>query len=339
MAVKKRQKKMKISVIGDGGWGTALALHAYSCGHCVRIWSAFPDYAKQLNKKRENSKYLPGIVIPKKVEIIDDLEYAIVDADIIILAVPTQFVRGVLARIATMPTQGKILVNVAKGIENSTFLTPYEIMTDMLSEGDFAVLSGPSHAEEVARKVPTCVVVASKKKKTAECLQQALSSACFRVYTSEDMIGVEMGGALKNVIAIAAGMCDGLQYGSNTKAALLSRGLREITRLGVKMGAQAETFSGLTGLGDLVTTCFSPFGRNRAVGEKLAQGKTIKQVMDSMDMVAEGVRTAQSVEALARKKKIDMPICHEVYRVIYYRKSPRKALTDLMMRSPKAEVM
>jgi len=332
----KRQTARAISIIGDGGWGTAIALHLHKQGHSVQIWSVFPKYAQALRASRENKKYLPGFTLPKRITITTDLSQALA-SDIIIFAVPTQYLRGVLATIDPKTMRGKIVLNVAKGIENKTLMTPHDIIRSFFPRVSLAVLSGPSHAEEVARGIPTCVVIAGNNKKVCTVLQTVFMSPLFRVYTSSDIVGVELGGAVKNVIAIAAGMCDGLGYGANTKAALISRGLNEATRLGSVLGARPQTIHGLSGLGDLITTSFSPFGRNRAVGEKLARGKTITQIRKGMAMVAEGVQTAQSVVNLAKKKKVEVPICHEVYKVLYAKKSPKKALTTLMMRAPRAE--
>jgi glycerol-3-phosphate dehydrogenase (NAD(P)+) len=327
----------KICIVGDGGWGTALSLVLIENGHAVTLWSHDADYVRYLKNKRENTKFLPGIKLPKTLSITADLKKAVEESTVIVFAVPTPFIRSVLQRIKEQSFVGKICVNVAKGIEAATFMTPDQILRSYIKDAPVAVLSGPSHAEEVARKVPTCVVVASKNINVSRHLQSLFMSSALRVYTVDDIRGVEIGAALKNVIAIAAGMADGLKFGANTKAALVSRGLTEIVRLGITLGAKKETLYGLTGLGDLITTCFSPYGRNRAVGERLAKGESMKHIHNTMEMVAEGVRTARSVYLLARKQKIEMPICDEVYKVIYRKKSPQRALKDLMMRAAKPE--
>ena len=331
-------RKEKIGILGDGGWGTALALHLFSKGHRVMLWSAFPQYAALLAKKRENVKYLPGFQLPRSLMITSCLDEVIAMNKILILAIPTPYLRSVVEKIPGKTVHNKIIVNVSKGIENDTFMTPIQIVRSFIPKAALVALSGPSHAEEVARGVPTCVVVAAHKLANSALIQELCMSPLLRVYTSRDVIGLELGGALKNVIAIAAGMCDGLKFGANTKAALVTRGLHEIIRFGMRYGARQETFAGLAGIGDLITTCFSPFGRNRAVGEQLGKGRSIKTILSRMTMVAEGVKTAQSVHDLAARNGVEMPICEEVYKVIYHRKSPRNALRDLMMRAPKAEI-
>ncbi len=327
----------KICIVGDGGWGTALALVLLKNGHQVTLWSYDAAYVRSLKKRHENTKFLPGIKLPKALNITNDLKEAIKESFVIVFAVPTPFLRSVVGRVSGKLFEGKICVNVAKGIEATTFMTPDQILRSYIKKAPIAVLSGPSHAEEVARNIPTCVVVASSNKTVSKRLQALFMSQHLRVYTADDIRGVEIGAALKNVIAIAAGMADGLKFGANTKAALVSRGLTEIVRLGVTLGAKKETLYGLTGLGDLITTCFSPYGRNRAVGERLARGESMKHIRATMEMVAEGVRTSRSVYFLARKQKIEMPICNEVYKVIYRHKTPQQALKDLMMRAAKPE--
>ncbi|MBN1493257.1 MAG: NAD(P)-dependent glycerol-3-phosphate dehydrogenase [Candidatus Omnitrophica bacterium] len=331
------KQREKICIIGDGGWGTALALILLKNGHAVTLWSHDPVYAREMARKRENQKFLSGIKLPKKLRISSDIKSAVNESSIIVFAVPTPYLRSVLQRMKKISLTRKICVNVAKGIETTSFMTPDQILRSFIKKAPIAVLSGPSHAEEVARGIPTCVVVASSNDSISRHLQNVFMAPLFRVYRSNDVKGVELGGALKNVIAIAAGMADGLKFGANTKAALVSRGLAEIVRLGTVLGAHQETLFGLAGLGDLITTCFSPYGRNRAVGERLARGEKMKHIQSTMEMVAEGVRTARSVYMIARKKKIDMPISNEVYKVIYQNKSSKRALVDLMTRTAKAE--
>ncbi|MBI1978113.1 MAG: NAD(P)-dependent glycerol-3-phosphate dehydrogenase, partial [Candidatus Omnitrophica bacterium] len=283
--------RFKVTILGDGGWGTALALVNSRKGNEVVLWSAFSDYAQVLNQKRENVKFLPGFKIPSSVTITSDLAKAVAFCEILVLAVPSQYLRNILHKLKDFDLSNKILVSVAKGIENKTLALPSEIIRSVLGNVHLVVLSGPSHAEEVARNIPTLVVVASKDKKFAETVQETFRDLNFRIYVQTDIIGVELGGALKNVIAIGAGICDGLGLGSNTKAALLTRGLLEMVHLGVRMGANPNTFFGLSGIGDLITTCISEYGRNLRVGRELGQGKKLKEIVGGMEMVAEGVVT------------------------------------------------
>lgn len=329
-------KPLNIVVLGDGGWGTTLAVLLDSNQHKVKLWSNFPKYARLLNRRRENIKFLPGVKIPDSIMITARPE-VVQEADLIVVAVPTQYIRAGLAKIKPYYLPKCPLVSVAKGLEQKTLTRPSEIIKEVLATRKVAVLSGPSHSEEVSRGCPASVVVASRSKPLAQKVQQVFMNKRFRVYTHSDMIGIELAGALKNIIAIAAGVCDGLKLGDNAKSALLARGLVEIARLGVAMGARKSTFFGLAGLGDLVTTCISPHSRNRAVGIKLAQGKSLKQILESMVMVAEGVWTIRAALSLAKKNRIEMPITAEVKRVLYDNKDPGQAVTDLMTRLPKSE--
>ncbi len=329
--------KRKILVLGDGAWGTALALNLYHNGHQVRVWGAFPDYITHLKKQRENTTFLPGVKIPAGIEFYHNIETALEAMDLMVLAVPTQHARSVLLKVKPFYSPVVPIVSVAKGIEHKTLARPSEIIKEILKAKKIAVLSGPSHAEEVARRLPASVVLASRDKKFARDVQRIFMNERFRIYTHSDMIGVELCGALKNIIAIAAGICDGLKLGDNAKSALLTRGLVEITRLGVKMGARSGTFFGLAGLGDLITTCISPHGRNREVGIRIGQGETLARIMKTMKKVAEGVSTTQAVYPLIRKYKIAMPITNEIYQVLFKNKNPRQAVSDLMTRQPKAE--
>ncbi|HOX54544.1 MAG TPA: NAD(P)H-dependent glycerol-3-phosphate dehydrogenase, partial [Candidatus Omnitrophota bacterium] len=324
-------------VIGDGGWGTTLAIILHKKGYKIKLWSAFKDYAGLLDKRRINTKFLSGVKIPKGILITDSLKEAVLDADLIILAVPSQYLRNVLIKLRIYNEPGKIFLSVVKGIETSTLKRMSEVVFDVLGKVKLAVLSGPTIAYEVARYVPTTAVVASKDIKLAKEIQDILITDRFRVYTNSDVIGVELGGSLKNIIAIACGISDGLRFGTNTKAAILSRGLAEITRLGVVLGAEAKTFSGISGLGDLVTTCISPFSRNRYVGEQIGRGRKLKDILKDTEMVAEGVPTAKSAYFLSRKHKVDMPIIKEIYLVLYKNKTPIRAVDDLMLRRRKSE--
>lgn len=328
----------RILILGDGGWGTALAILLHEKGHHVTLWGAFPQYVEYLSKERENTRYLPGITIPEDLSLTSDLSAALNGTEYIVAAVPTPYLRSVLKNMKQHYTDSAPIICVAKGIENDTLLCGSQIIRDVLGELSLAVLYGPSHAEEVARKLPTTVVASSQDSSLAGEVQQIFMTNRFRVYTNPDTIGVELGAALKNVIAIAAGICDGLSFGDNSKSALITRGLAEITRLGVAMGAKKSTFSGLTGLGDLITTCISPFGRNRFVGEQIGKGKKLKEILDHMGKVAEGVLTTKSVCTLADKHNVEMPIAREVYNTLFEDKPPLEAVNDLMMRTPKSEV-
>ncbi|MBM4041339.1 MAG: NAD(P)-dependent glycerol-3-phosphate dehydrogenase [Planctomycetes bacterium] len=365
-------KPERVTVIGDGGWGTTLALLLLGKGHAVRLWGAFPEYAETMRQRRENAKFLPGVPLPEALELTGDLAAAVGGAEMLVMAVPSQFMRGVLRQLAECYVPGTPIVSVAKGIENRTLLRPTQVIADVLGRGGYCrlpiadcrlknksralspqsrienrkskiarlvvALSGPSHAEEVARGLPATVTVASRDAALARRVQQLFMTDRFRVYTTSDVAGVELGGAVKNVVAIAAGICDGMKLGDNAKSALLTRGLAEMMRLGVAMGARRDTFAGLAGIGDLITTCASPFGRNRSVGIQIAQGKSLDEIVAGMAMVAEGVRTTLSVRALARRHGVEMPITAQVYQVLFRGKDPRLALRDLMQRAAKGEV-
>ena len=328
---------MNVSVLGAGGWGTALAVLLSERENEVILWEFFDDYAKVLDEKRENIKFLKGVAIPKSIRIISDLKDALESSDYIVLAIPSHILRSLLEKIQKLDFKKKVFISVIKGIEQETLMTPTLVIKDVLGKVSTAVLSGPSHAEEVGRKVPTTVVVASKDKKLAETIQNMFFTDYFRTYSRTDVTGVELGGCIKNVIAIAAGTLDGLKTGDNTKAALITRGLAEMRRLGVAMGGEEDTFFGLSGIGDLIVTCDSKHSRNRSVGEQLGQGKKIKEILDGMVMVAEGVKTTLSVYKLSKKYKVDMPICNEVYYALYEDKSPVKSVKDLMSRPAKSE--
>jgi len=328
---------MKVSVIGAGGWGTALAIILNGRNNDVTLWEYFPDYARILEQKRENVKFLKGVKIPARIRISTDLKQSVETAEVIVLAVPSHVLRGLLKKIKAFDYKKKIFVSVIKGIEQKTLKTMSQVIKDVLGSVRTAVLSGPSHAEEVARKTPTTVVVASKTPGLAEKIQDMFFTGSFRVYSNKDVLGVELGGSVKNVIAIAAGTLDGMGAGDNTKAALITRGLAEMKRLGAAMGADETTFSGLSGIGDLVVTCASRHSRNRSVGEQLGKGKKIAQILKKMEMVAEGVKTTLSVYMLAKKYRVEMPITREVYEVLYRDKSPYDSMRDLMTRSPKSE--
>ena len=327
----------KISVLGAGSWGTALSLLLYNNGHEVLLWSALEDEVKMLREKREHASKLPGVKLPEEMEITSDPEKALEGPDVAVLAVPSPFTRSTSHRMAPYVKDGQIIVNVAKGIEETTLMTLTDIISEEIPNADVCVLSGPSHAEEVGRGMPTTCVISAKTQKTAQYLQTIFMSPVFRVYTTPDMLGVELGGSLKNVIALAAGTADGLGYGDNTKAALITRGIAEITRLGVKMGASAETFYGLSGIGDLIVTCASVHSRNRKAGYLMGQGRTMQQAMDEVQMVVEGVYSAKAAKALAEKYQVEMPIIEEVNKVLFADKPAADAVRDLMLRDKKVE--
>ena len=333
-----KENKKKISVLGTGGWGTALSIVLHNKGHNVTLWGSTPDYVEHLKKHRENKKYLKGIEIPSDLKITSDIAEAQIETDLIVIAIPTPYVRKTIKPFKDHCLPGTPIVSVIKGIENETLMRGSEILRDVLGEHPIALLLGPSHAEEVARKLPTTVVIACNDIQVAKEIQDIFITERFRVYTNTDVIGVEIGTSIKNVIAIAAGICDGLGFGDNSKAALITRGLAEMTRLGVAMGGQRDTFSGLAGLGDLITTCVSPYGRNRLVGEQIAKGKKLSQILEEMDQVAEGILTTKSVCKLANKYNVEMPITKEIYNVLFEDKDPIKAVNELMVREPKSEI-
>lgn len=306
-------------------------------GFGVTLWGVFPDYIEVLKHTRENIKFLPGVKIPGSVALTSSLKDAIYGKELLVIAVPSQFMRGVLNALKGEKVSDKAFVSVTKGIENSTLKRMSEVIGDVLGVRALAVISGPTIALEVANGFPTTAVVSSGDAALARELQDVFMTERFRVYTNDDVIGVELGGSLKNIVAIAAGACDALGFGTNAKAALLTRGLVEIVRLGLAMGAKRDTFYGLSGLGDLTTTCISRHSRNRWLGEEIGKGKPLKEVLKETDMVIEGVATTKSAHDLAKKYKVEMPITSEIYNVLYENKDPKKAVHDLMTRSPKTE--
>ncbi len=330
--------KNRVCILGAGGWGTTLAILLYEKGYKVNLWEKFEDYAQVLNNKRENIKFLPGIKIPENIFITSDFHTVLDKVELIIIAVPSFALRELCLNLKIENIRKDILlVCCTKGLEISTNKRLSEVIQEELPENNLTVLSGPSHAEEVSRGIPTSVVVASSSLKKAECIQKVFMTGRFRVYTSSDVIGVELGGALKNIVAIAAGISDGLGYGDNTKAALLTRGVVEIRKLGVSLGAKADTFNGLSGIGDLIATCISPYSRNRRLGEEIGRGKTLKEAMAGTEMVVEGINASRVAYELSRKVKIEMPITSEVRSVLFEGKSPLRAVGDLMSRQAKPE--
>ena len=327
-------------VIGDGGWGTTLALLLHRNGIRTALWSAFPEHVEEMRSLHENRRFLPGVHLPREIEITADPYPAAAGADLVVSAVPTQYLRGVATRFEDALPGNAPIVSATKGIEIETFKTPSAILTEILGERPVCVLTGPSHAEEVAVQKPAAVLAASTDRAFAQRVQAAFSSPHFRVYTHDDPLGAELAAALKNVIAIAAGIGDGLELGDNAKAALLTRGMVEIARFGRSRGANASTFFGLAGIGDLVTTCCSRHSRNRAVGEAIARGQTLEQILASMKMVAEGVWTAKALFGPESdlESGVSMPIAEQVHAVLFEGKSPREAVLDLMSRAPTGEM-
>lgn len=327
----------EIGMIGAGSWGMALSVLLHNSGHQVTIWSALKEEVTLLTEKRENAEKLPGVVLDEKIGVTADLESAVRGKDILVLAVPSPFVRSTAANMKSYVADHQIIVNVAKGIEESTLMTLSQVIEDEVGQADVAVLSGPSHAEEVGRGIPTTIVVGAHSRKTAEYVQNVFMSPVFRVYTSPDVLGIELGAALKNVVALAAGIADGLGYGDNTKAALITRGISEIARLGTAMGGKTETFSGLSGIGDLIVTCASMHSRNRRAGILIGKGYSMEQAMKEVKMVVEGVYSAKAAMALAEKYGVDLPIIEQVNAVLFGGKTPGDAVNDLMLRDKKIE--
>lgn len=326
-----------VGVLGAGSWGTALSVLLSDNGHQVTVWSIDENEVNMLNEKREHELKLPGVKLPDDMVITGNMRSAIQGKDFLVLAVPSPFTRSTARKMSPMVAEGQIIVDVAKGIEESTLMTLSRQIEQEIPQADVAVLSGPSHAEEVGRRLPTTCVIGAKTRKTAEYLQSMFISNVFRVYTSPDILGIELGGSLKNVIALAAGIADGLGYGDNTKAALITRGIAEIARLGIKMGGKIESFTGLTGIGDLIVTCASVHSRNRKAGYLIGQGMSMQEAMDEVKMVVEGVYSAKAAAKLAKEYDVSMPIVEEVNAVLFEGKSPAEAVNDLMMRESRSE--
>jgi len=327
----------KVGIIGAGSWGTALAVNLARNEHEVTIWSIMEDEIKMLNEHREHLDKLPGIKLADSMKFTTDLESAIKGMDMLVLAVPSIFTRSTAKNMAGFVEEGQIIACVGKGIEDDTFKTITDIVEEEIPQADVCVLCGPSHAEEVGLGLPTTVVAGAHTKKSAEYIQDTFMNETFRVYTSPDMLGMELGGSLKNVIALAAGMCDGLGFGDNTKAALIVRGISEVTRLAIAMGAKTETINGLTGVGDHIVTCQSKHSRNRKAGELMGQGMTMDQATKEVKMVVEGVYSAKAALALGKKYYVTMPIIEEVNKVLFEDKSAKEAVYDLMLREKRVE--
>ncbi|MDD6810564.1 MAG: NAD(P)H-dependent glycerol-3-phosphate dehydrogenase [Lachnospiraceae bacterium] len=326
-----------ISIIGAGSWGIALASLLHKNGHEITVWSIMEEEIEMLQKEHEHKDKLPGVKLPENMIFTTDLETSVRGKDVLVLAVPSPFTRSTSQKMAAYVAEGQIIVNVAKGIEEATLKTLSAIIEEEIPQAEVAVLSGPSHAEEVGRGIPTTIVVGARKKKIAEYLQNIFMNEVFRVYISPDVLGIELGAALKNVVALAAGIADGLGYGDNTKAALITRGIAEIARLGTAMGGRMETFSGLTGIGDLIVTCASMHSRNRRAGILIGKGYTMDEAMAEVKMVVEGVYSAKAAMGLARKYNIQIPIIEQVNQVLFEGKAAGEAVKELMLRDKKIE--
>lgn len=333
---------MKVSVLGAGSWGTTLAVHLCNNGHDVTLWEINNNQVIKLKNDRENKLFLPGIMLPEGLNVINDISLTVADSELMVFAVPSHFMRETAIKINQYwsDSQNLTVVSVSKGLELKTHKRISQVLLEELtglSEDNFCALSGPSHAEEVSRGVPTALVAASHSPATAKLVQDLFFSSKLRVYVGDDVIGNELGGSLKNTIAIAAGIVDGADFGDNTKAALMTRALVEMSRMGVALGAKIETFQGLAGMGDMIVTCLSRHSRNRHVGEEIGKGKSLEEVLNEMTMVAEGVNTTKAIRELSEELNIEMPISDQVYKVLFENKSPRTAVEDLMMRDPKSE--
>lgn len=328
---------MKIGVLGAGSWGTAISILLAGNNHDVTLWSIIEDEVKMLNEKREQVEKLPNVKLPDNIVVTGNIEQTCKEKDLIVFAVPSPFVRNTAKSAAAFIKEGQVVVNIAKGIEDHTLYTLSNILNEELNNSDIAVLSGPSHAEEVSRQIPTSCVVGAKTKETATFIQDIFMNNYFRMYTSPDIIGIELGGALKNVIALAAGIVDGLGYGDNTKAALMTRGMAEISRLGIAMGGNLQTFSGLSGVGDLIVTCTSKHSRNRKAGFLIGKGYTTKEAMNEVKQVVEGVYCARAAYDLAKKYGVSMPIVEQINEVLFDGKTAKEAVIDLLLRDKRVE--
>lgn len=328
---------MKVAVIGSGSWGTAVAVLLAKKGYDVYLWSWIQEETNRLNRDRENKEFLSGVKLPDNIICTHDMSECTEGADLIIAAAPSPATRTTAKQLAACVKEGQRIVNISKGLEESTLMRLSQVYEEEIPQAEISVMSGPSHAEEVSRGLPTTVVVSSKNEESAKFIQDILMTDYFRVYTSDDITGVELGGALKNVIALCAGVSDGLGYGDNTKAALMTRGIAEIGRLGIAMGAKPETFIGLSGVGDLIVTCTSMHSRNRRAGILLGQGKSLKETLDEVHMVVEGVNTAAAAYKLGKKYGVDMPITQEANAVLFEGKNAREAVNSLMTRERRTE--
>lgn len=329
---------MRVGIIGAGSWGIALSNLLSMNGADVTVWSILPDEIEMLKEKHEHVTKLPGVILSDTIRFTTDLEDTVKENDILVMAVPSPFIRKTSKSMKDFVKKDQIIVNVAKGIEENTLMTLSDIIEEEIPQAKVGVMCGPTHAEEVGRCIPTSIVVGAKEKETADILQNLFMNEFFRVYTSPDVLGMEIGSSLKNVVALAAGIADGLGYGDNTKAALITRGIAEITRLGIKMGGKFETFAGLTGIGDLIVTCASMHSRNRRAGILLGQGKTMQEAMDEVKMVVEGVYSAKAAMQLSKKYDVELPIIEQVNEILFNNKPAAEAVKDLMLRDKKVEI-
>lgn len=330
---------MNIAVVGAGGWGTAVALVLAKKGHKVTIWARRKEFCAHLQQNRENTQYLPGVLLPSNIEITSELAAAVLGKEVVVIATPVKAVRTTIEACKDYLDSRPIIVSLSKGFERETFLRCSQVLAEVTGEAEkIVVLSGPNHAEEVARDIPTATVAAGNSLEMAELVQEIFMTPKFRVYTNPDVVGVEVAGALKNIVALAAGVCDGLGFGDNTKAALMTRGIAEITRLGIKLGAQPLTFSGLAGIGDLIATCTSKHSRNWRTGYALGKGESLESILSRTGMVVEGVATTETASQLARKLEVSMPITTALWEVLFTGKSPHQAVSELMMRGKANEI-
>lgn len=327
-----------ISIVGAGSWGTAIAILMANKGFNVKLWVRDKELIERINNTRENLEYLPGAILPKNIVVASDMEYCCSGSETVIIAAPSHAMRDICSQMKDFTLKGQIIVSLAKGIENDTLLRMSQIINEFMPENEVAVVSGPSHAEEVAKGIPTAVVASSKKRIVAEYIQDVFMTPMFRIYTNPDIIGVELGGALKNIIALGAGIIDGLELGDNTKAAVMTRGIVEMARLGESLGASRNTFAGLSGIGDLIVTCTSMHSRNRRAGIAIGQGKSLEEVLGGTRMVVEGVRTTKSAYQLAKKQGIEMPITQEIYNLLFNKADIRDSVMNLTTRTKTHEI-
>lgn len=328
----------QISIVGAGSWGTAIAVLLAKKGLNVKLWVRDNGLVDKIKNTRENPEYLPGTVLPDNIIASSDMEFCCRDSEAAIIAAPSHAMRDICGQMKNFVSKEQVIVSLTKGIENDTLLRMSEIIKEFMTENEVAVVSGPSHAEEVANDIPTAVVASSQKRAVAEYVQDLFMTPLFRVYTNPDIVGVELGGALKNIIALGAGIIDGLALGDNTKAAVMTRGIVEIARLGESLGARSTTFAGLSGIGDLIVTCTSMHSRNRRAGIAIGQGKTVEEVLGGTRMVVEGIRTTKSAYQLAQRQKVEMPITQEIYNLLFNKANIRDSVMNLTMRSKTHEM-
>lgn len=327
-----------VSIVGAGSWGTAIAVLMANKGYNVKLWARERELVNKIEDTRENADYLPGAILPDNITVSSDMEYCCSYSDAVIIAAPSHAMRDVCSKMNRFITKGQVIVSLAKGIENDTLLRMSQVIKELLPENEVAVVSGPSHAEEVAKSIPTAVVASSKKRIVAEYVQDLFMTPMFRVYTNPDVVGVELGGALKNIIALGAGIIDGLELGDNTKAAIMTRGIVEMARLGEALGASRNTFAGLSGIGDLIVTCTSMHSRNRRAGIAIGQGKSVEEVLGGTKMVVEGIRTTKAASELARKQGVEMPITQEIYNLLFNKTDIRNSVMNLTTRGKTHEL-